>query len=101
HAHKPDEGVRVVAIADVRPEAMERFQAHFKVPDLATTTDYHELLARKELGAVFITSSDFTHEQIAVDALEAGKAVYLEKPMAISLAGCDRILRAAYENKGK
>jgi predicted dehydrogenase len=36
-----------------------------------------------------------------VAALEAGKAVYLEKPMAITIAGCDRILKTAYKNKVK
>jgi predicted dehydrogenase len=47
------------------------------------------------MDAVFITSPDFLHEEHALAALEAGKHVYLEKPMAITIAGCDRILRAA------
>lgn len=101
-AHKPENGVRIVAAADVRPEAMKSFQERYpQLTDLFLTTDYRKLLKRPEIGAVFITSSDFAHEEHAVAALRAGKAVYLEKPMAISLAGCDRILAAAYENKAR
>jgi predicted dehydrogenase len=53
------------------------------------------------LDAVFVTTPDFLHEEHAVAALDAGKAVYLEKPMAITIAGCDRILRTAVECGGR
>jgi predicted dehydrogenase len=46
-----------------------------------------------------VTTPDFLHEEQAVAALEAGKAVYLEKPMAITIPGCDRILETAYRTK--
>ena len=101
HAHKPAQGVRVAGICDILPKAMDKFQARYKIDGLFSTTDHRKLLARDEIGAIFITSSDFAHEQHAVDALNAGKAVYLEKPMAISVTGCDRILKAAYKNKAK
>ncbi len=58
------------------------------------TDDYRVLLAREDIEAVFVCSPDFLHEEHAVAALEAGKDVYLEKPMAITIEGCDRILRA-------
>ncbi|MFB3891716.1 MAG: Gfo/Idh/MocA family protein [Phycisphaerae bacterium] len=101
HAHNPAAGVRVAAICDIRPQMMDRFKERYKLPDLIRTTDHRELLARPEIGAVFITSPDHCHEEHAVAALEAGKAVYLEKPMAISVTGCDRILRTAYRTRGK
>ena len=105
HAHNPEAGVRVTAICDIRPEMMDRFKTHYaekyKLGDLFCTQDYRQILARKEIGAVFITSPDFCHEEHAVAALEAGKAVYLEKPMAISVDGCDRILRTAVATKGR
>ncbi|MSR65078.1 MAG: Gfo/Idh/MocA family oxidoreductase [Verrucomicrobiae bacterium] len=99
-AHKPERGVRLVAGADIDPKAIERFQAKYG-KDVFVTSDYRELLQRCEIGAVFVTTRDHLHEEHAVAALEAGKHVYLEKPMAITIAGCDRILRTAYERKLK
>ncbi len=93
-AHKPDQGVRVVAGADVRPEALKQFKEHFG-PDVFVTDDYRDVLARDDIAAVFVTTPDYLHEEHAVAALEAGKHVYLEKPMAITIDGCDRILQAA------
>jgi predicted dehydrogenase len=99
-AHRPEEGVRLVAGADLDTKALERFQERFGA-DASVTTDYRELLQRSDVDAVFVTSPDFLHEEHAVAALEAGKDVYLEKPMAITIEGCDRILEAAYRGKRK
>ena len=93
-AHRPDEGIRVVVGCDVAPEALRRFGERYG-PDAMVTDDYRELLARRDVDAVFVTSPDYLHEQHATAALHAGKHVYLEKPMAITIEGCDRILRAA------
>ncbi|NQU40583.1 MAG: Gfo/Idh/MocA family oxidoreductase [Lentisphaerae bacterium] len=100
NAHRPDEGVRLVAGADTRPAALSTFKEKFG-PDVFVTDDYRKLLALDSIQAVFVTSPDFLHEEHAVAALEAGKHVYLEKPMAITIEGCDRILRVAYEKKAK
>ncbi len=100
HAHNPEQGVCVVAGMDVRDQALDEFKERFG-EDAFVTKDYRELLARKDIDAVFVTSPDFLHEEQAVAALEAGKAVYLEKPMAITIEGCDRILKAAYKNEAK
>ncbi|MBI3922369.1 MAG: Gfo/Idh/MocA family oxidoreductase [Armatimonadetes bacterium] len=97
HAHKPEEGVRLVAGADTNEAALASFQERYG-PETLVTKDYRDVLKRQDIGAVFVTTPDFLHEEHAVAALEAGKAVYLEKPMAITIEGCDRILRTAYEN---
>jgi len=99
-AHRPEEGVRLTAGADILKDPLESFRKKFG-PDVFVTKDYVELLAREDIGAVFVTSPDFLHEEHAVAALEAGKAVYLEKPMAITIEGCDNILQAAYRNRQK
>jgi len=99
HAHKPDDGVRLMAGADPQQKFLDTFSEKYK-PDFVTT-DYRKLLARDDVDAVFICSPDFCHEEQATAALEAGKAVYLEKPMAITTEGCDRILKVAYDSKAK
>lgn len=98
-AHDPANGVRIVAGADVSEKPVERFRAAYE--GVMVTRDYRELLRRDDIDAVFVTSPDFCHEEHALAALEAGKAVYLEKPMAITIAGCDRILRAAMRKKAR
>jgi len=101
-AHKPDQGCHIVAICDLpdREHYLDFYEQHAKVrPDWYT--DYHELLARDDVNVVFVTLPDFLHEEVAVAALEAGKAVYLEKPMAITIAGCDRILETARRTGSK
>ena len=100
NAHRPKDGVRLVAGADTDPKALAKFRETYG-PDVLVTSDYREVLARKDIGAVFVTTPDFLHEEHAVAALKAGKAVYLEKPMAITIEGCDRILRTAFQTKCK
>jgi len=93
HAHKPGEGARIVAICDTNPDAIEQCRAEYG-RDVFATDDYRELL-RRDLDAVFVCTPDFLHEGQAVAALQTGAAVYLEKPMTITLAGCDRVLDTA------
>ncbi len=99
HAHLPGEGSAVVACCDTNAKAFERNRKRYG-EDIFTTADYRELLARP-LDAVFVTTPDFLHAEHAIAALEAKLPVYLEKPMAITIADCDRILQAARDNKTK
>ena len=97
--HKPEEGWEIVAGADPHPRSRAEF--HEKFPNADLFDNYAELLKIREIDAVMIASPDNFHEEQAVAALEAGKAVFLEKPMAITIEGCDRILRTAYETGTK
>jgi predicted dehydrogenase len=97
HVHEIDGGgARLVAGADVNDAALDHFKERFG-EDVMVTHDYRDILARDDIAAVFVSTPDFLHEEHAVAALQAGKHVYLEKPMAITIEGCDRILRAAME----
>jgi predicted dehydrogenase len=97
HAHKPNAGSRVVSCCDTLPTMAETARDWYG-PDVRFTSDYHKLLS-EDIDAVFIATPDYLHEEQAVAALQAGKAVYLEKPMAITIQGCDRILQTAYDTK--
>ncbi|TMR10682.1 Gfo/Idh/MocA family oxidoreductase [Nonomuraea turkmeniaca] len=94
-AHRPGKGSIVTALCDSDPVALKNQAGRFEAEFL--TGDHHELLARRDLDAIVVNTPDDTHERIVIDCLRAGKAVYLEKPMAITVEGCDNILRAARE----
>jgi predicted dehydrogenase len=59
------------------------------------TTDYRELLRDPQVDVVDIVTSSGSHGPIATEALEAGKHVLVEKPMAMTVAECDRMLEHA------
>jgi myo-inositol 2-dehydrogenase/D-chiro-inositol 1-dehydrogenase len=64
-------------------------------PHVPTLIGYPGLLARADVDAVVISVPNHLHAEIGVAALAAGKDVLLEKPMATTLEGCDRLLAAA------
>ena len=55
-----------------------------KAPEISTHGDYRELLARKDIDAVVISTPDHWHAQLAMAAVRAGKDVYLQKPMTMT-----------------
>lgn len=95
-AHKPGEGSAVVVCCDVNEAVFARMRLWYG-ENVALTTSMNEL-RRQKLDAVMICTPDFLHEEHAVAMLEAGIPVYLEKPMAITIEGCDRVLAAAKTN---
>jgi predicted dehydrogenase len=84
---------RLVACADIRPEVAEAFAAKWEAE--ASYGDYHQLLAREDVEAVIVATHHDTHAAIAVDALEAGKHVLVQKPLTTRLEDADRFVAAA------
>ena len=95
YAHRPGEGSAVVAVCD--PVAGQRDLALEQYPDATAYADHAELLDQK-LDGVFLTTPDDLHEGPAIDFLEAGVSVFVEKPLAITTEGSDRVLQAAYDS---
>ncbi len=96
HAHRPGEGSQVVAACDLDPEALSRARERYGA-GVRTTRDYHDLLDG-DVDAVLLVTPDHMHEDLAVDILAAGVPVYVEKPLAITVEGCDRVLAAARDS---
>jgi myo-inositol 2-dehydrogenase/D-chiro-inositol 1-dehydrogenase len=89
--HLPD--VRVTAIAGTRETALHALADRYAIP--ARYPDYRDLLHNPGVDAVAICVPPELHEVIGLAALKANKHVFMEKPLALSLEQCARLVQAA------
>jgi predicted dehydrogenase len=87
------EGARVVAIASAHRENAESVAREFDIPHVEE--DWRGVVGREEVDLVSIVTPPSTHAEMAVAALEAGKAVLCEKPTAMNFEEAERMREAA------
>ncbi|MBE6553564.1 MAG: Gfo/Idh/MocA family oxidoreductase [Ruminococcaceae bacterium] len=85
----------MVAFCDIVIERAEKAAKEYGTADAKVYTDYKELLRDPEIDVVHVCTPNRSHSFITVDALEAGKHVMCEKPMAINSAEAKKMLDAA------
>ena len=91
--YKDNPKAELHAVCDVDEALLQRRASEWQVGK--TYTDYRHLLADPEVDAVEVITPHHLHAEMGIAALEAGKHVSIQKPMAISVAECDAIIEAA------
>jgi predicted dehydrogenase len=79
---KPNPRVQITAVSDIYTERKKRAREFIGLAEKDVHHEYKELLARPDVDAVFVVTPDHWHYRMAMDALDAGKDVYVQKPMA-------------------
>lgn len=98
------EGARLAAVSDLNIERMEEAKAYYKTwskrnPSPKSYEDYHDMLWNPEIDAVIISTFSGLHAEMARVALEHGKHVVLEKPMALSIRESNQLINLAKNRK--
>ncbi|GGI99010.1 oxidoreductase [Alicyclobacillus cellulosilyticus] len=88
----------VTAVCDISPSLVAYMAERYQVPE--RYLDLHELVRSPNVDAVFVLNSDEYHAETAIAALEAGKHVFVEKPMCLTLADA-RAMQAARDRAGR
>ena len=91
-------GFSFVAGADLRAEARDQYAAEFGIQ---TFDSIAAMCEREKLDAVYVATPNPYHAEHAITALEHGKHVMVEKPMALTLEDCDKMIAAAEKNRIK
>jgi len=101
-SHLKMNNIECIAICDVDQSVLDKRKEeyrNYRKNNLLVYKDYRKLLDNKEVDAVIIGTPDHWHCRIMVDALEAGKHVYVEKPLANSIDECYIMEKAAKKYK--
>lgn len=85
--------VEMRKVADLNVEQLNHIKCLY--PTVETTIDYKEIVTDPEIDAVAIATPVHTHKRLAVEALENGKHVFVEKPMAGCIADAEAMVETA------
>jgi predicted dehydrogenase len=92
-------GVKVTALADADSRRLTHAGSRWSVE--RRYTDYRALIGDKSVDTVLISVPGYLHDQVFVEAANAGLNIYLEKPLALTLAGAEHIIGAARGSSGR
>lgn len=98
-ALRDSELCELIAVSRARSELAESFAREFGAR--RWYSDWRELLSDREIDAVYVATPVHLHAEQTIAAAEAGKHVLCEKPMALDVAECDRIIAACRANEVK
>lgn len=91
--------VRVVAVCDVYTRRKNQAKEIAGLSADNAYHDYRDLLARNDIDAVFIATPDHWHAPIAIDAMKAGKDIYLEKPMTHTVEEAKKVYETSVKTQ--
>ena len=96
HKKKIDENkyCNLKAVCDIDKKKLKELKGH----DIKLYTDYREMLKSNDIDIVSICTPNYLHAQMTIDALNAGKHVLCEKPMALSVWDCEKMIEAELKN---
>lgn len=89
-----DRRVQMVAACDVKKQALAGWTRN---PNIKGYVDYRELIARDDIDMVICGTPDHWHAQISIDAMKAGKDVYCEKPLTLTIGEGRKMVKVARE----
>src|SRR5215510_15089538 len=95
---KESDNVEIAAVCDIYQKRLDTFVQKTGAKPIVR---YKELLSRKELDYVLIATPEHWHHQMTLDALSAGKHVYVEKPMTHSIQEAQEVLKKVGDSKLK
>ena len=96
--YKDNPTAELYAICDLNEDLLQKRAKEWGVKK--AYTDYHKLFAEANVDAVEVITPHHLHAEMGIAALEAGKHVSMQKPMAVNVAECDALISAA-EHSGK
>ena len=91
------ENARIVAVCDIRED---RLKAAVEQIGADGYTDWHDVIAREDVDIIHVLTPHYLHAPMSIAALEAGKHVLTEKPMATTTEDARKMIEAAKNSKG-
>ena len=88
---------KVMACSDLDPSRLDQMRSLY--PQLRTTTEYGQIIEDPEIDAVVLATPTATHYELVAEALEHGKDVLVEKPLADSLQRAEKLAKLAQRKK--